>query len=155
MSEEVLGWCEERIRSLSPQCEWVKAQSKTNLWDWKCWPSKLNYVSYPWVIYLKAVFESKKQTTQQLQDRHYDTCFKYTDHFEIPNSLDLCGSVGWAPSHKLKGHWLDSQSGHMPRLQVQSPVGAGMRGNRLIFPSHIKVSLPLSLSLPHSLKINK
>ena len=29
-------------------------------------------------------------------------------------SLDWCGSVGWALSHKLKGLWFNSWSGHMP-----------------------------------------
>ena len=35
-----------------------------------------------------------------------------------------CGLVGWSISHKLKGHMFDSQSGHMPGLQVQSLVGS-------------------------------
>ena len=29
---------------------------------------------------------------------------------------DGCDSVGWALSHKLKGHWFNSQSGHTPGL---------------------------------------
>lgn len=29
-----------------------------------------------------------------------------------------CGSVDWASSHELKGHWLDSHSGHITRLKV-------------------------------------
>ena len=33
-----------------------------------------------------------------------------------------CGSVGWSSSHKAKGHWFDSRSGHMPELWVRSPV---------------------------------
>ena len=57
-------------------------------------------------------------------------------------------------SSKPKGHRFDSRSGHMPRLLVQSPVGAHIRGNQSMFLSHIDVSLP---SFPfHSLsKINK
>ena len=31
--------------------------------------------------------------------------------------------------HKLKGHEFDDWSGHMPRLQVRSSVGARARGN--------------------------
>ena len=42
-------------------------------------------------------------------------------------SLDLCGSVGWVLSHKLKGLWSDSRSGHMPGLWAKSP-GGGVRG---------------------------
>ena len=41
----------------------------------------------------------------------------------------------------------NSQSGHMARLQVQSPVGTHMRGNQLMFLSHIDVSLPPCPSL--------
>ena len=48
-------------------------------------------------------------------------------------------------SHKPKGHRFDSQSGHMPRLWVRSLVGACVRGNQLMFLSHINGSLPLSL----------
>ena len=36
---------------------------------------------------------------------------------------DWCGSIGWVLSHKVKGHQLDSGSGHMPELQVQSRSG--------------------------------
>ena len=57
-----------------------------------------------------------------------------------------------ASSHTLKGRQLTSQSGHIPRLQVQSPVGSHMEGNRSMFLSHTDVSLSLSLSLPLPLK---
>ena len=33
------------------------------------------------------------------------------------------GSVGWALFCRVKGHWFDSWSGHMPGLWVRSPVG--------------------------------
>ena len=39
----------------------------------------------------------------------------------------------------------DFQSGHMPRLQVQTLVGAHMAGNQLMFLSHVDVSLSLPL----------
>ena len=52
-------------------------------------------------------------------------------------------SVGWVSSHKVKGYWLDSQSGHVTGLQVQFPVRVHMRGNQLMFLSHVDVSLPL------------
>ena len=57
-----------------------------------------------------------------------------------------------ASSCKLEGCRFDSRSGHMPRLQVWSPVGARTRGNRSMFLSHIDVFLPLSFSLPSLLK---
>ena len=62
-------------------------------------------------------------------------------------SHDRCGSVGCVSSHKAKGHWFNSWSGHMPGLWVQSPVGACMRGSRSIFLFHINVSLSLFLPL--------
>lgn len=34
----------------------------------------------------------------------------------IQNGLKWCGSLGWAMSHKAKGHGCDSWSGHMHRL---------------------------------------
>ena len=60
-----------------------------------------------------------------------------------------------APSRTPKGCGFAPQSGHIPRLQVQSLVGAGTGSNRSIFLSYISVSLSLSLfplSLPLSLK---
>ena len=42
---------------------------------------------------------------------------------------DGYGLVGWASSRKAKGCRCDSWSGHMSRLWVWSPVGAGIRGN--------------------------
>ena len=33
-------------------------------------------------------------------------------------------SVGWAPSHKLKGRWFDSRSGHIPGLQPGPQSGS-------------------------------
>ena len=33
-----------------------------------------------------------------------------------------CGLVGWVLSCKVKGHWFDSQSGHVPGLWVWFPV---------------------------------
>ena len=57
-------------------------------------------------------------------------------------SPDWCGSVGQSRSHKLKGHWFDSWSWHMPGLWVQSLVGVHMKGNQWMFLSRINVSLP-------------
>ena len=42
---------------------------------------------------------------------------------------DWCGPVGWAASHKVRGRWFDSQSGHVPGLWVRCPVGEHTRGN--------------------------
>ena len=64
--------------------------------------------------------------------------------------LALCGSVGWASSCKAKGYQLDSQSGHMPGLWVQSLVGATDRCFFLI-----SLFLSLFFSLPFLLSENK
>ena len=54
--------------------------------------------------------------------------------------------------HKPKSCRFNSQSGHMPGLQVRSLVWARMRGNRLVLLSHINVFLLLSLPPFPSLK---
>ena len=46
-----------------------------------------------------------------------------------------------APSHTPKGCGFDFYSGHIPRLQVQSLVGACTGGNRLIFLSQKSVNI--------------
>ena len=66
---------------------------------------------------------------------------------------DRCGSVGWTSSCKVKGHWLNSRSGHMPGLQVRSPIRVRTTGNWWVFLSHLDVSPSLSPSLPLSLKL--
>ena len=48
-------------------------------------------------------------------------------------------------SHTPKGCGFDSQSGHIPRLQVQSQVGTCTEGYWLMFLSHISVCLSRSL----------
>ena len=74
-------------------------------------------------------------------------------------SLDWCGSVGWAPTPRTSptkwkvavGFWVRIQGWvgarpHLPRWGCE-------RSNRLMFFWHIDVALPLSPSLPRSLKI--
>ena len=60
-----------------------------------------------------------------------------------------CSSVDWVWACEPKGHWFDSQSGHMPRLWARSPSRRSARGN------HTLMFLSLSPSLLLSLKINK
>ena len=59
-----------------------------------------------------------------------------------------CGSVDWALACEPKGHWLDSQSGHMPGLQARSPVGS-------VQAATTHWCFPLSFPSPLSKKINK
>ena len=61
-----------------------------------------------------------------------------------------CGSVDWVLACKPKGHWFDSQSGHMPGLQARSLVGGAWEAT-----THWCFSPCLSPSLPLSLRINK
>ena len=64
-------------------------------------------------------------------------------------SSGQCGSVAWASSCKAKGHWFNSQSGHMSGLQAESLVGA--HGWGTFERKLINVSLPLFLPLFPSL----
>ena len=66
------------------------------------------------------------------------------------SSPGRCGSVGWSVFHKEKGLQFDSQSGHMPGLQIQSPVRARARDTQSMFLSHIDVFLSPSLPSPLS-----
>ena len=68
--------------------------------------------------------------------------------FALASVAQLVGAL----FHKLEGHRLSYQSGHMPGLWVQSPVKLHGRGNQLMFLSHTGASLPLSPSIPLSLK---
>ena len=43
--------------------------------------------------------------------------------FKISQCPKDCGSVDRAVACEAKGHWFDSQSGHMPGLQARSTVG--------------------------------
>ena len=56
-----------------------------------------------------------------------------------------CGSVDWVPACEARGHWFDSQSGHVPGLQARSPVGGAWEATThgCFFPSF---SLPSPLS---------
>ena len=65
-----------------------------------------------------------------------------------------CDSVGWALAYEPKGHWFDSQSGHMPGLLARPgkphvPPQEGCERQ-----PHVDV-LPRSLSFPSPLSKNK
>ena len=70
-----------------------------------------------------------------------------TVHFKkVKNRPGWCGSVDWALACEPKGRWFDSQSGHMPGLQVRFPgVGRG-RGNHTLMFLSLSFSLPSPLS---------
>ena len=57
------------------------------------------------------------------------------------------GSISCSITLHNKGLWVRFRLGHIPKLQVQSPVEAYMGGNQSMFLSYIDVSLPLCLSL--------
>ena len=57
-------------------------------------------------------------------------------------SHDQYGWEGWASSLKARGGLLHYQTGPMSGLGVQSPMGAGERGEGATFLSHITVFLP-------------
>lgn len=60
-----------------------------------------------------------------------------------PFSQACCGSVGWGCPADLKGHRLDSRSGHLPGLPARSRR------------RHVRGSQCMLLPLPCSLKIFK
>ena len=60
---------------------------------------------------------------------------------------DQCGSVGWASYHRVKSHWFNSRSGHMPGLRVSFP-SEHVRETMDWWFSHTSVFLSLSFSLP-------
>ena len=67
----------------------------------------------------------------------------------LKNAYEALASVAQlveASSHRPKGQEFNSQSGHVPGWWIQSQAGACTRGSRMVFLSHINVSLPLSLS---------
>ena len=61
-----------------------------------------------------------------------------------------CVLMDWAPAYEPKGHWFDSQSGHMPGLPARSRVGGMWEAT-----THWCFSPSLSPSLLLCLKINK
>ena len=76
-------------------------------------------------------------------------CHSFSQYFKTVRMFSgQCGSAGWALSRKAKDCLLDSWSGHVPGLQVQSPVTVHTKSSQSMFLSHTDVSLPLSPSLP-------
>ena len=115
-----------------------------------CWRNWIKISFYLYFIIYCSVPNSWKQLGFPLICGKLGNCQRLASD---PNvcvkcyiSSDWCGSVGWSIICKPKCHWFNSWSGHMPRLWIQSPVGAHMRGSRSMFLSRIDVSLsPSSL----------
>ena len=63
---------------------------------------------------------------------------------KIKTALASVGQLVGMSSSALKGHRFNSQSGHIPRQWIQSPVGAHMQSNRLI-----SLSPPILSLSPH------
>ena len=64
---------------------------------------------------------------------------------ENRRALDWCGSVGWTPSCKPKGCWLDSWSGYMPRLWTRFQVGGMNKATHQCFSPSLSPYFPLCL----------
>ena len=95
---------------------------------------------------LKETQESKLLTALEIRITAQTTVGFKDDFSSLTGVAQLVGTL----FHKPKRHRFDFQSGHTPRLRVQSPVGACTRGNQSMFLTHINVFSP-SLSLPSSL----
>ena len=84
----------------------------------------------------------------------YNVCFSLPiwgnvklNYFKY-HSLDpgWCGSVDWASACEPKGHQFNSQSGHMPGLQVRCPVGGMWEATtHCCFSPFLSPSLSLNL----------
>ena len=93
-----------------------------------------------WYHSLKRIFFSHWLVLTSLSNVHWPVLASVTQ---------LIGAL----SSKPKGCGFDSQSGHMPRLWVQSPVWACTRGtDQCFFLTLMLLSPSLSPSLPISLK---
>ena len=88
----------------------------------------------------------KELTAFKILATKIDIHYNY-DLVKYLNNPGKCGSLGWVSSHKSKHSRFNSQSEHMPRLQVWSPVrvGSSTKIRKSMF-------LSLSFSLPFSLK---
>ena len=65
-------------------------------------------------------------------------------------SLDQCGSEGWVLSYKVKGHWFDSQPGHIPGLWARSWVVGVWEATNWCFSTYWCFSPSLPPYLPLS-----
>ena len=63
------------------------------------------------------------------------------------SSPGWCGSVDRELDSKPKGHWLPSQSGHIPGLRVRSPFGGVQEATDQCLSLSLSLSLPLSLNI--------
>ena len=106
------------------------------------------------VVFSQFSFTTKLSCVWKSLDLCNWPCFLWYKHVtefsKIASCPDQCGFIGWASSLKAHGCLFDSWSWHMPRLLVQSPVGARARGNWSLFLSHVDVSLSFSLPSPAS-----
>ena len=64
----------------------------------------------------------------------------------VKNHTQLWPGVAQLAGHCPSNQRMDSQSGHLPGLQVPSLVGVHKESSQLMFLSHIDVSLPFFLS---------
>ena len=81
-----------------------------------------------------------------MKNRHYTN--------KSHDDPDLCGSVGWALSHKANDHWFNSHSGDLPGLWFGPWLRHIWEATDRCF-SLTSVFHSLSPSLPFSIKVNK
>ena len=95
----------------------------------------------------------------QYKEGNYDTCcpYNYKHLCRVCNlksapCLGWCGSVDWVLACEPKGHWFDSQSGHMPGLRARSLVGGTQEAINQCISAYWSFSHSLYPSLALSLK---
>ena len=103
---------------------------------------------------LDLCFQCGKEEIQEVQinKKVKYSNLPFTDHGMCPG---WCGSVNWVLTCGWKGHRFNSQSGHMPELQAETPAGVNERQLINVSLTQWCFSPSLSPSLPFSLKINK
>ena len=143
---------------------WGKKENDTEAWVKAAWQQgrcqEKGSESHIWVpqqpcTYLIGWFAVQLVwpiTSISFQHNYYLGCTMATKNLEICS--DWCGSVGWASSGKLKSHWFDSWSGHMPGLLTRSPAGGVQEAADRCFPPTL-MFLSFSFSLPSPLSKNK
>ena len=111
---------------------------------------------------------SSRSPVRGTQEATTHRCFSPSLSLSLPLSLKInkkslktfysCpgwrGSVDWVLAYDSKGHWFDSQSGHMPGLQARFPVGDVWEATNQCFSrTSMYINVSLSPFFP-PLKIN-
>ena len=121
--------------------KWWVQQRENELSQVLCCHLNMWYVSYTSINLFKTVSSARPCNNENWLCSYNLKCMIYINMY-CPGwrGSPRWTTFSWVPACEPKGHWFDSQSGHMPGLPARSPVGR-MRGN------HTLVFLSLSFFL--------